>query len=244
MTDTNEEKRPHVLLKPLPDIEGKQPLVIADELDALLAAVLVKAEVTEAQYEQEVGQFERSDDPVRFLYRKKRFLVELLRKGKWKDLPQTYFTALAHLAVYEPNPSFNRYFLEPALWAFGYRRVQEALLEYLEKGTNREKAGAARACYWAWAPIIFDLKTEREAFQWIWDELADVRLRRNILLLKTFVECEDLDVQRSIIPLLSLLPSSYPPEWQRLIPQAIHLARTHPDDYIRYRFEIQIGASG
>jgi hypothetical protein len=242
MTDTNEEKRPLVPLKPLPDIEGMQPLVIADELDTLLAAVKVKAGVTKAQYEQEIGRFERSDDPIRFLFRKKRFLLELLRKGKWKDLPQAYFTALVRLAVYEPDPSFNRYFLEPALWAFGYRRVQEALLEYLEVGTNREKAGAARACYWAWFPIIYDPRTEGKDFQRIWEELADVRLRRDILLLKTFVECEDLDVQRSIIPILSLAPSSYPAEWQRLIPQAIHLARTHPDDYIRHRIEIQMGA--
>ena len=241
MTDTNEEKKPLELIKPLPDIEDKQPLVIAAELDTLLADVMAKADVTQAQYEQEVGRFEQSDDPVRFLYRKKGFLVTLLGKGKWKDLPQTYFTSLVRLAVYEPDPSSNRWFIAPALWAFGYRRVQEALLEYLEEGTNREKAGAARACYWAWGHDIFD---DPKDFQRIWDELADVRLRRNILLLKTFVECEDLAVQRSIIPLLSFSPSSYPPEWQQLIPQAIHLARTHPDDYIRDRIEIQIRASG
>jgi len=156
-----------------------------------------------------------------------------------------WFTPLMHLAVYEPDPSSNRWFLEPALRACGYRRVQETVLEYLKHGTNREKAGAARAFYWAWAPIIFDdPQTRREDTQRVNHELAGLRSRRDILLLKAFVEREDLDVQRSIISVLSLSPSSYPQEWQHLIPPAIHLARTHPDDYIHHRIEIQIGASG
>lgn len=158
---------------------------------------------------------------------------------------QAYFTPLMRVAVYEPDPSFNRWFLEPALRAFGYRQVREAVLAYLEHGTNREKAGALRACYWVWGLNIFDdPQTRKEDFERVNRELTDVTRRRDILLLKTFVECEDLDVRRSIIPRLSLSPSSYPPEWQHLIPEAIHLARTHHDAYIRHRVEIQVGTSG
>lgn len=218
-----------------------------------------KAGVTEAVYEEKVGQFERTDEPVRFRQRKRLFLAALLKKGapwkekekeQWeetcKDLLQAWFTPLMRIAVYEPDPSFNRWFIEPALRTCSYRRVRAALLEYLEHGTNREKAGAARAIYWAWAPISYHAHpdTWRQDYQRITDECADVTRRLYILLLKTFVACEDLDVRRSIIPLLSLSPSSYPQEWRHLIPKAMHLARIHPDEYIRHRVDIQLGGSG
>lgn len=130
-------------------------------------------------------------------------------------------------AVYEANPSFNQDFIKPALGAFGHRKVQQALLTYLEQGTPREQAGAVRACYWAWEPC---------------DE--DLRVKRDILLLKTFVESEDLAVRRSIIFFLSLKPSNYPETYRPLIPTAIHLARTHPDESVRYQIEGKLCRQG
>jgi hypothetical protein len=246
MAETNEEKRPPaVVYHALPEIEDTQRLVIAPEVDMLVDAVMEMANVTTEALQRAVEQFGRRDDPAFLLECKKHFLAALLRERKWKDLPQACFAPLMRLAVYEPDPSFNRGFIEPALRAFGYRRVQEAFLDYLERGTNREKAGAARACYWAWLPLIFDdPRTRGEDFQRVCDEGADLRARRNILLLKTFVESEDRDVRRSIIPGLSLKPSEYPEEFRPLIPEAIHLAHTHPDGYIRHRVEIQLRERG
>jgi len=269
MADTNEEKGPPaVVYRALPEIEDTQRLVIAPEVDMLLDAVMEMANVTAEALQRVVERFGRTDDPAFLLERKKHFLAALLREKKWKDLPQACFTPLMRLAVYEPNPSFNRGFIEPALRAFGYRRVQEALLEYLTGGTNREKAGAARAFYWAQLPLLlphwhdlyqnrtwqdqeelaqalqeFDRAHEKakQAFQKMCDEeLADVGSMIAIAMLKEFIENDDLDVRRSLIPQLSLHPSRYPQEWQRLIPIAISIACTHPDDYIRHRVEIQL----
>lgn len=130
--------------------------------------------------------------PDSLLCRKRQFLRAMLLRKEWKHLPEAYFTLLIHAAVYEPDPSLNREFIEPALRAFGYQRVQEALLTYLDQGTPREKGGAARACYWAWLPIIFDHRTGYEEFRRLCDE--NLRMRKDLLLQKTFVANEDLDV--------------------------------------------------
>lgn len=59
-------------------------------------------------------------------------------------------------AVYDPDPSFCRWFVEPALYAFGRRRVMTALLGYLRTGTTAEIAGAQRAWYCAHLPLRAD----------------------------------------------------------------------------------------
>jgi hypothetical protein len=43
---------------------------------------------------------------------------------------------------------------------------------------------------------------------------------------------------------LQLNPALYNEEIQPLIAKAISIARTHSDEYIRHRIEIQLGASG
>ncbi|MFJ8435924.1 hypothetical protein ACIQ9P_31950 [Kitasatospora sp. NPDC094019] len=59
-------------------------------------------------------------------------------------------------AVYDPDPSFCRWFVEPALYVFGRRRVLTALLDYLRTGTTAERAGARRAWYCAHLPLRAD----------------------------------------------------------------------------------------
>jgi hypothetical protein len=105
--------------------------------------------------------------------------------------------------------------------------VQAVLVQYLEQGTPREQAGALRAWYWAWKPCDEDLRGKRDSF-----------------LLKRFVECEDLAVQRSIIFFLSLNPSDYSQACQPLIPTAIHLARTHPDASVRQQVAEKLRRQG
>lgn len=69
-------------------------------------------------------------------------------KGR-ETLPGPFFDALIAAGVHDPDPSLNAEFIKPATAAFGCLRVREALLGYLRDGTNAERAGAARASYWA-----------------------------------------------------------------------------------------------
>jgi hypothetical protein len=58
-------------------------------------------------------------------------------------LSDASFDVLIKAAVYDPDPSLNRLLVEPALNAFGRRRVRSALLDYLRTGTDGE---AGRRC--------------------------------------------------------------------------------------------------
>ncbi|SOB79058.1 hypothetical protein [Streptomyces sp. 1331.2] len=151
------------------------------------------------------------------------------------ELPEEYFEALVEAAVHDPNPSFNRRFVEPALLAFGQRRVRLALLGYLRTGTNPERAGAARAWYWT-ALSVGDGRNGAAA-----DEGASVRDTWYETALREFVANEDLDVRRCILPGLPLVPRAYPKELHALVESAVAIARLHPDEYIRHRAEIQVG---
>ncbi|MFD9434178.1 MULTISPECIES: hypothetical protein [Streptomyces] len=71
-------------------------------------------------------------------------------------LSEEFFDPLMAAAVYDPDPSFCRWFVEPALYAFGRRRVMTALLGYLRTGTTAEIAGARRAWYCAHLPLRAD----------------------------------------------------------------------------------------
>ena len=72
------------------------------------------------------------------------------------SLPEELFGPLMAAAVYDPDPSFCRWFVEPAVYAFGRRRVLKALLDYLQTGTDAEQAGAERAWYCAHLPLHAD----------------------------------------------------------------------------------------
>ncbi|MGW3040358.1 hypothetical protein ACWC9T_09975 [Kitasatospora sp. NPDC001159] len=150
------------------------------------------------------------------------------------ELPEEYFEALMEAAVHDPNPSFNRRFVEPAMIAFGQRRVRLALLGYLQTGTDPERAGAARAWYWTALSVV----SGRHATA---DEGAIVRDSWNEAALREFVANDDLDVRRCILPGLPLVPRAYPAELHALVETAIAIAQSHPDEYIRHRVEIQTG---
>lgn len=159
-------------------------------------------------------------------------------------LPDQLFEPLLHTAVLDPDPSHNRLFVEAAVTVFGRRRVQSALIEYVRSGTDAERAGAARAWYWAQAPLRFrggqtrvptpESKAESDA-------VADLRATWHEATLREFVANDDLDVRRCILPGLPLNPRHYPAELHDLVAQAVHIARTHPDEYLRHRVEHQVG---
>jgi hypothetical protein len=62
----------------------------------------------------------------------------------------------------------------------------------------------------------------------------------NEAALREFVGNEDLDVRRCILPGLPLWPSAYPVELHPLVEEAVAIARSHPDEYLRHRVEHQI----
>ncbi|MFJ6630990.1 hypothetical protein ACIQMR_06180 [Streptomyces sp. NPDC091376] len=151
---------------------------------------------------------------------------------------------LLRAAVHEPDLSFNRWFVEPALNAFGHRRVQIALLGYLRTGTDLERAGAARAWYWSALPLrmpVVRAKNGRATGQADTDDGSAVVAEWNEAALREFVSNEHVDVRRCILPGLSLRKSVYPPELHDLVDAAVATARSHPDEYIRHRVEHQVG---
>ncbi|GAB2910842.1 hypothetical protein [Streptomyces mayteni] len=87
--------------------------------------------------------------------RRARHLAHTVRRPLLEraSLPEEFFAPLMAAAVYDPDPSFCRWFVEPALYAFGRRRVMAALLDYLRTGTEAERAGAKRAWYCAHLPL-------------------------------------------------------------------------------------------
>ncbi|MFD4604407.1 hypothetical protein ACFWPQ_41125 [Streptomyces sp. NPDC058464] len=161
-------------------------------------------------------------------------------------LPEASFGVLMKAAVHDPDPSFNRQFVEPALHAFGYRRVRSALLDCLRTGTDQERAGAARAWYWSALPLRpsgvsaegSDIGGQAEAAEV--DDRSVLASEWNEAALREFVRNEHLDVRRCILPGLPLRKSAYPPELHDVVEAAVMIARSHPDEYIRHRVEHQV----
>ncbi|GAA4736269.1 hypothetical protein [Phytohabitans rumicis] len=153
-----------------------------------------------------------------------------------------WFAPLVRAAVYDPNPSYNRRLIEPALKAFGRRRVQAAVLDYLRTGTNAERAGAARAWYWTQAPLTYIGRspTPTPESQAEYDAVAGLRQQWRDAALHLFVSTDDLGLRRQLLPGLDLRTAHYPAELRETVAQAIHIARTHPDEYLRHRVEQQI----
>lgn len=157
-------------------------------------------------------------------------------------VPDGWFEPLLRAAVHEPDPSFNRQLVEPAVAAFGRRRVQLALLAYLDSDATSDVAGAARAWYWAQAHPTYqrgsDTPTARSVAEYEAD--GDLRERYRRIALRRFVTETDLDVRRCLLPGLPLDERLYPAEMHDLVAQAVRIGRTSSDDYLRHRVEIQV----
>ncbi len=161
-----------------------------------------------------------------------------------REIPEALYEPMIRAGIHERNPSKNRVFVEPCLAAFGLRRVNETLLAYFENGSEIEKAGTVQAMYWA--SLIRGRDSDRqkpEARAWF-EAVGDLWMRQRCRLLREFVNNPSVLVRQRIVPHLDVRnTSSYPEEFQPLVPQAIQIARTHADDYIRHRIEIQMGTS-
>jgi hypothetical protein len=180
---------------------------------------------------------------------KKWFVSEVVSHSA--SLGEELLGPLLDAAVDEIDPSYNRFFVEPCMQAFGPRRVNEYLLAVLKSGSDFRKAGAAQALYWAQVPLVFsgdtpsfDDENATRASRRAYEMLEDVWLQKRRLLLETFVATLSVEVRRSIIPGLNLNPAAYADSHRGLVAQAIAIARAHEDEYIRHRVEIQLGGGG
>jgi hypothetical protein len=157
-------------------------------------------------------------------------------------VPDAWLRPLIRAAVCEPDPSFNRQLVEPAIAAFGRRRVQVALLDHLDTGVPADAAGAARAWYWTsvgvrYLPGTTTMTPESAAAL---AEVSDLRERYRRTALRRFLADDDLDLRRCILAGLTLDPQMYPGRMRGQVAQAVQIARASTDDYLRHRVEIQI----
>jgi hypothetical protein len=140
-------------------------------------------------------------------------------------VPRRLVKEMIRAGVLEKNPSYNQSFIEPCVSSFGAEAVLTELWNYLESGSDEEKAGAASALYW----VPYD------------GSVSEWRQRIRCQLLREFVNNPDVQVRRRIMPMLSFDAEKYPEELRPLTAQAIAIARSHSDEYIRHRVEIQLG---
>jgi hypothetical protein len=107
-----------------------------------------------------------------------------------QPVPKRLVDRMPHTGVLEKNPTFNRRLVEPCAESFGAARVLCALLEYLQSGTDEQKAGAASALYWV----------PRQPGT---DPNPELRQQIRSQMLHEFVNNEDLEVRLRIIPMLT-----------------------------------------
>lgn len=163
-------------------------------------------------------------------------------------VPKRLVKPFLQAAINETNPSFNRQFVEPVIESFGHRRVNEYLLDVVERGDDKAIAGAVAAFYWANMKIAFAGEVPKYTLEYATPEsrarvleLKDVWDRKRETYLRVFVFNENVTVRRQVIPSLNLDEESYSLELKPLVQQAIEIARSHPDEYIRHRVEVQLG---
>ncbi|MEU5656576.1 hypothetical protein ABZ802_13275 [Streptomyces sp. NPDC047737] len=151
-------------------------------------------------------------------------------------LPEELFAPLMAAAVYDPDPSFCRWFVEPAVYAFGRRRVMAALADHLRHGTDAERAGALRAWYSAHVPVYAGRSPAygpggvRDPAL---DESRDVRAAWMEACMGVFAEVTDLRMRHRVLLDLPTSRAAYPPSLHELLDCTLASARLHPDPHIR-----------
>ncbi|WP_260461763.1 hypothetical protein [Streptomyces lateritius] len=178
------------------------------------------------------------DVPVEPKDRHARHLAHVVRKPLLEraSLPEKWFAPLMAAAVYDPDPSFCRWFVEPAVYAFGRRRVMAALVDYLRVGTDAERAGAVRAWYSAHVPLRADRSPAyapggvRDPAL---DESQDIKAAWLEAALRVFAAATDLRMGHCVLLDLPTSRTPYPPHLHELLETTLASARLHPDLQIR-----------
>ncbi|MFI7211583.1 hypothetical protein ACIBP4_12135 [Micromonospora maritima] len=157
-------------------------------------------------------------------------------------VPDAWFTPLIRAAVHEPDPSFVRDLAVPTVTAYGRRRIRLALLDHVETGTAADAAGAARAWYPTLVPLRYSVSLDTPTPESLAERAKyhDLDRRYREVGLRRFVADDDLDVRRCLLPGLPLSPDAYPTDMHPLVTQAVEIARSSEDEYLRHRVEIQL----
>ena len=134
---------------------------------------------------------------------------------------------LMEAAVHELDPSYNRAFIRPLVGAITKAEAIDLLINIGDGGGDLERGGVGRASYW----VSIHLPGR--------DAEAEIRL--NSWKLKTFLESDDVVAQRCLITGLRFEDDALSNEALERRDEAIKKARTHPDEYIRHRLQIQLG---
>lgn len=167
-----------------------------------------------------------------------RHLAHVVRKPLLERafLPEELFAPLMAAAVYDPDPSFCRWFVEPAVYAFGRRRVMAAMVDYLRIGTDAERGGAVRAWYCAHVPLRADRSPAygrggvRDSAL---DESQDIKDAWLEASMRVFAETVDLRMRQRVLLGLPTSLAAYPPHLHELLESTLASAQAHPDQHIR-----------
>lgn len=181
---------------------------------------------------------EDEDVPGEPDHRHARRLAHRVRKPLLEraGLPEELFAPLMAAAVYDPDPGFCRWFVEPAVYAFGRRRVMAALVDHLRFGTDTERAGAVRAWYSAHVPLRADRSPAygpdgvRDPAL---DETRDIKHSWLEVSMRLFAETADLRMRHRVLLDLPASRTAYPPRLHGLLESTRATARAHPDPHIR-----------
>jgi hypothetical protein len=143
---------------------------------------------------------------------------------------------LLSTVVHDQCRSGNRQLIEPLVTALGHRRVQEALISYVETGTDAETIGATMAMYWARPPLRYTNWSRREptaGSKAAHDALADLRDRCGHACLHAFVRRDSPEVRFALSLRFTLDPAAYPPELLPELRRAQRIILADPSSYER-----------
>ena len=166
---------------------------------------------------------------------KQGFIISSLRQAT--QIPDALLEPLLKASLFT-DPSSNSAYIGPCLRCFGPRKVNEILFRHFEKGTNEEKTGAANGFYWA----LRNFHTRSLRLGLVPHEnINDLHVKVRYAFLTTFLRNEDVPLRRSLIARITqadFTRSEYPKDTQTLLRQVLRIARSHSDEYIRYRVSI------
>lgn len=155
--------------------------------------------------------------------RKRWFIASLFARV---PVPKRLLSSMVQTAIEVECPSTNRQFIEPCVRSLGALCLLKALRKTIEGGSVTEQTGAVDALYWVNSnPRNEDLTEERAS------------LRQHMIRL--FLETDFVPLQRSIISKLEPIQGEIEPLYEQVVVKA----RSHEDEYIRHRVEIQVGSS-
>ncbi len=81
-------------------------------------------------------------------------------------MPKRILGPMITAAVHEPNPSFNKSFVRPAVRCAGPERVADALVRIFREGVAEDRVGALAALYWL-PPVAHDCGFDLDGTQGI-----------------------------------------------------------------------------